>query len=127
MASQNGSTFLPEEDLLNSILNELKRASREYTTATTEASCPSIRRMFTDLASETLKMQGEMYQLIEKQKQYPAAVPYAMKADVDKQLNEMQKTSQKTREFTAQKTSGIESYSHIPNTSEHPTNVQPGH
>ncbi|MBO2943508.1 spore coat protein [Paenibacillus sp. F411] len=127
MPSQQGTSFLPEEDLLNSILNELKRTVREYTTATTEASCPAIRRMFSELTAETLQMQGDLYQLIERQKQYPASVPTAIKADVDKQLQAMQQTSQATRDFTAQRTSGLESYSHTPNVASHPTNVQPGH
>ncbi|WP_235439947.1 spore coat protein [Paenibacillus sp. DMB20] len=95
MPAQNGNTFLPEEDMLNTILNELKRTVREYTTATTESSCPDVRSMFTTLTSETLKMQGEMYQLIEQNKQYPSAVPHAMKSDVQKQLQEIQKKQSK--------------------------------
>ncbi|WP_327204766.1 spore coat protein [Paenibacillus sp. DMB20] len=123
MPAQNGNTFLPEEDMLNTILNELKRTVREYTTATTESSCPDVRSMFTTLTSETLKMQGEMYQLIEQNKQYPSAVPHAMKSDVQKQLQEIQKNNQKTREFTGQKTAGLGAYSHAPNVPEHRPNV----
>ena len=126
MPSQSGS-FLPEEDLLNTILNELKRTVREYTTATTEAACPSVRSMFSNLTAETLKMQGDMYQLIEQQKQYAAPVPHAMKHDVDKQLQEMQKTSQQTRQFISQKTSGITGASHAPNVPMHSSNVQATH
>lgn len=123
MPAQNGNTFLPEEDMLNTILNELKRTVREYTTATTESSCPTVRSMFTTLTSETLKMQGDMYQLIERNKQYPSPVPHAMKSDVDKQLQEMQKNYQKTREFTNQKTAGLGAYSHGSNVPVHRPNV----
>ena len=59
MVTPNGSSYLPEEDMLSPILGELKRAVREYTTATTEASCPEVRQMFTDLTADTLRLQGE--------------------------------------------------------------------
>lgn len=127
MPSQNGASFLPEEDLLNTILNELKRTVSEYTTATTEAACPAVRNMFSNLTVETLKMQGEMYQLIEQQKQYAAPVPQAMKSDMDKQLQEMQNTVQQTRQLIGQKTSGLAVTSHAPNVPVHPSNVQPTH
>lgn len=123
MPTSTGNTFLPEEDLLNTILNELKRTVREYTTATTESSCPSVRRMFEELTADTLKMQGEMYQLIERQKQYPSAVPHAMKSDVEKQLRQMQNSAAKTRDFISQKTASLSGGAHAPNVGQHATNV----
>ncbi|MFC7681145.1 spore coat protein [Paenibacillus sp. GCM10028914] len=125
MPSPSGNSFLPEEDLLNTILNELKRSVKEYTTATTESACQSVRTMFSNLTADTLKMQGDMYQLIEQQKQYPAPVPHAMKSEVDKQLQEVQKTSQQTRQLIQQKTSALSSMAHQVNVSQHPTNVSP--
>ncbi|WP_106766607.1 spore coat protein [Paenibacillus faecalis] len=127
MPSQNENSFLPEEDTLHTILNELKRTVSEYTTATTEAACPTVRSMFSNLTSEMLTMQGEMYQLIEQQKQYAASVPHALKSDIDSQLQQMQNTIQQTRQFTGQKTSGLAVTSHTPNVSAHPSNVHPTH
>lgn len=125
MPTTTGNTFLPEEDLLNTILNELKRTVREYTTATTESSCPSVRRMFEELTADTLKMQGEMYHLIEQQKQYPSAVPHAMKSDVEKQLRQMQNSAAKTRDFISQKVAFLSGGAHAPNVGQHATNVTP--
>ncbi|MGM1048543.1 Coat F domain-containing protein [Paenibacillus uliginis N3/975] len=127
MPSPNEGSFLPEEDLLNTILDGLKRTVSEYTTATTESACPTVRSMFSNLTAETLKMQGEMYQLIEQQNQYAAPVPHAMKSDVDKQLQEMQNTVQQTRQLISQKTSGLAPTSHAPNVPMHQSNVQPTH
>lgn len=127
MPSPSGSSFLPEEDLLNTILNELKRSVKEYTTATTESACPAVRNMFSNLTADTLKMQGDMYQLIEQQNQYAAPVPHAMKNELDKQLQEVQKTSQQTRQLISQKTSGLAVTSHQANVNQHPTNVRPSH
>lgn len=127
MPSPSGSSFLPEEDLLNTILNELKRSVKEYTTATTEAACPTVRSMFSNLTADTLKMQGDMYQLIEQQKQYAAPVPHAMKSEVDKQLQQVQQTSQQTRQLISQKTAGLAATSHQANVSQHPMNVRPSH
>ncbi|MEK3733906.1 MULTISPECIES: spore coat protein [Paenibacillus] len=125
MATQNEASFLPQEELLNFILGELKRTVREYTTATTEASCPTVRQMFTNLTMDTLKLQGEMYHLIQQQNQYSASIPHALKMDVDKQHQQAQQTVQKTRDLISQKSAGIGTFAHTPNVGEHPANVSP--
>ncbi|WP_054955937.1 spore coat protein [Paenibacillus dakarensis] len=127
MPSATGSPFLPEEDLLNTILNELKRSVKEYTTATTESSCQAVRSMFSNLTAETLQMQGDLYKLIEQQKQYPAPVPHAIRSDIDKQLQEAQNTIQQTGQLISQKTSGLPMGVHKSNVSAHPSNVTSSH
>lgn len=125
MITPNGTSYLPEEELLNSILGELKRSVREYTTATTEASCPEVRQMFMNLTWDTLKLQEEMYQLIKQQNRYSSSVLHALKTDVEKQHQQAQQSVQKTRDLISQKTAGMGTYSHMPNVSEHPANVSP--
>ena len=102
MATPNGSSFLPEEDLLSPILGELKRAVREYTTATTEATCPDVRQMFTNLTTDTLSLQGEFFNMMKQQNMYTAGT-HALKYDVDKQHKQAQQSVQKTRETINQK------------------------
>ncbi|MDO7907397.1 spore coat protein [Paenibacillus sp. JX-17] len=97
----NGS-FMPEEDLLYTILADLKRTVREYTTATTESSCPAVRKLFTDLTGDTLRLQGELYQLMQQNGQYSTASK-ALRQELDKQLQSAQQTQQKVRSFVQQK------------------------
>ncbi|WP_055110282.1 spore coat protein [Paenibacillus ihumii] len=96
--------LLPEEDLLNFILADLKRTVREYTTATTESSCPSVRQMFTQLTDSTLQLQGQLYQLMSSQNMY-SAPSKASRTEIDKKLQEAQQTQQKLQQFTQQRTS----------------------
>lgn len=124
MATTNGSSFLPDEDMLDPILGELKRAVREYTTATTESSCPVVRQMFTDLTADTLKLQGEFYTMMKQQNMYTSG-PYALKYDVDKQHKQAQQSIQKAHDTINQKTAGMGSFSHSPNVANHATNVSP--
>lgn len=124
MITPNGSSYLPEEDMLSLILGELKRAVREYTTATTEASCPDVRQMFTDLTADTLKLQGEFFNMMKQQNMYTAP-RHALKYDVDKQYKQAQQSQQKTRETINQKTSGMGAFAHHPNVAPHTTNVAP--
>ncbi|SEK84020.1 phosphoenolpyruvate-dependent sugar phosphotransferase system, EIIA 1 [Paenibacillus sp. cl141a] len=124
MATPNGSSFLPEEDLLSPILGELKRAVREYTTAATEATCPDVRQMFTHLTTDTLSLQGEFFNMMKQQNMYTAGT-HALKYDVDKQHKQAQQSVQKTRETINQKTSSMGAYAHNPNVEPHATNVSP--
>lgn len=96
--------LLPEEDLLNFILADLKRTVREYTTATTESSCPSVRQMFTQLTDSTLQLQGQLYQLMSSQNMY-SAPSKASRTEIGKKLQEAQQTQQKLQQFTQQRTS----------------------
>ncbi|WP_028546052.1 spore coat protein [Paenibacillus taiwanensis] len=102
MYSNPSSSFMPEEDLLYTILADLKRTVGEYTTATTESSCPAVRQMFTDLTNSTLKMQGELYTLMSQLNMYSTASP-ALRQEVQKQLQQSQQSQQKLQHFVQQK------------------------
>lgn len=101
----NGSQqnqFMQEEDLLYTILADLKRTSREYTTGVTEAACPVVRQMFTDLTHSTLTMQGQLFTLMEKNNMYSVASP-ALRQELDKQLKDNQQLQMKCNQFVQQK------------------------
>ncbi|OBY78821.1 coat protein F [Paenibacillus sp. KS1] len=101
----NGSQqnqFMQEEDLLYTILADLKRTSREYTTGVTEAACPVVRQMFTDLTHSTLTMQGQLFTLMEKNNMYSVASP-ALRQELDKQLKDNQQLQMKSNQFVQQK------------------------
>ncbi|MCD9024215.1 spore coat protein [Cohnella silvisoli] len=94
-------TSLPEGDMAYTILSDLKRVTREYTTAATESVCPEIRQMFTELLNNTLTMQGELYDAMQQNNMYNASSP-ALKQELDKQLKQYQQTQQKTNQFVQQ-------------------------
>lgn len=102
------ANLLPEEDLLNFILADLKRTVREYTTATTESACPSVRQMFTQLTDSTLQLQGQLFQLLSSQNMYTAPSK-AIRTEVDKKLQEAQQTQQQLQQFTQQRTAQMSS------------------
>ncbi|MCJ8013339.1 spore coat protein [Paenibacillus sp. KQZ6P-2] len=104
--NQSNSAFMQDEDLLYTILSDLKRTVREYTTATTEASCPTVRQMFTQMTNDTLRMQGDLYNLMKQMNMYSTSSP-ALRQDVDKQIQDARNTQQKCRQFVQQKTSGM--------------------
>ncbi|MBE9912588.1 spore coat protein [Paenibacillus donghaensis] len=104
--NQNNSAFMQDEDLLYTILADLKRTVREYTTATTESACPTVRQMFTQLTDDTLRMQGELYNLMSQLNMYSTS-SQALRQDLDKQLKDAQNTQQQTRQFVQQKTSSM--------------------
>lgn len=98
---QNNQTMLPQEDMAYTILSDLKRVTREYATAATESSCPSIRSLFTNLLNSTLKMQGDLFQTMQHANMYSTASP-ALRQEIDKQLKQNQQTKQKTEQFLQQ-------------------------
>ncbi|UHA72328.1 spore coat protein [Paenibacillus sp. 481] len=102
MPQGQGQGFMPEGDLLYTILADLKRTSREYTTAVTEAACPVVRQMFTDLTHSTLQLQGELFYLMEQNNMYSVSSG-ALQQEVTKQLQQNQQTLQKTQQFLQQK------------------------
>lgn len=112
MNAQSNSTFMAEEDLLTTILCDLKRTVREYTTATTESACPMVRQMFTNLTTDTLRLQGELFQLMKQQNQY-AVSSKVLRQELDKQLQQSQKTQQQSRQFVQQKLSGYGQSQHM--------------
>ncbi|THF76078.1 spore coat protein [Cohnella fermenti] len=96
--------FMPDEDLAYTVLSDLKRVTREYATAATEAVCPTVRQHFTQLLNTTLAMQGELYNAMSQQKMYNTASP-ALRQEIDKQFKEYQQTQQKTNQFVQQRKS----------------------
>ncbi|MNJ35241.1 Coat F domain protein [compost metagenome] len=106
----NQMDLLPQEDLLNTILADLKRTVREYTTATTESACPTVRQMFNQLTDDTLKLQGQLFQVMSQNNMYtmPAKAP---RTELDKEVQCAQDTIQKTGQFIQQRaTMGAGSY-----------------
>lgn len=104
MYASSSQPFLPDEDLAYTVLADLKRVTREYATAATESSCPSVRQHFTQLMNTSLAMQGELYTAMSQQKMYNAASP-ALRQEIDKQLKSYQQTQQKTNQFVQQRKS----------------------
>lgn len=96
---------LPDEDLAYTVLSDLKRVVREYATAATEASCPEIRAMFTQLLNSTLKLQGDLFQTMKSLNMYNTSSP-ALRQDLDKQTKGYQQTQQKTSQFLQQRLGG---------------------
>jgi spore coat protein CotF len=98
----NHSAIMPDGDLAYTILSDLKRVTREYATAATESSCQNVRQMFTNLMDNTLRMQGELYTIMQSNNMYNASSP-ALRQEVDKQIKSYQQTQQKTNQFLQQK------------------------
>ncbi|MBM7566218.1 spore coat protein [Paenibacillus sacheonensis] len=97
----NSQLNLPEEDIANTILADLKRVTREYATAATESVCPQIRQMFTNLLNETLAMQGDLYTTLKQANLYNASSP-VLQQEIDKQVAQYKQTQQKTSQFAQQ-------------------------
>jgi Spore coat protein len=96
---------LPDEDLAYTVLSDLKRVVREYATAATESTCPEVRQMFTHLLNSTLKLQGNLFQVMQSQNMYSTASS-ALRQEIDKQTKEYQQTQQKTTQFLQQRMGG---------------------
>lgn len=125
MNNQLQNDMLPQDDLLKIVLADLRRTSREYTTATTESSCPAIRSLFSELTDSTLKLQGELYKLMEEQQIYtkPAG---ASRKEVDKNLQEAEKACKQAKQFASQHQSNLGSMAaHMSNVSAHQVNTRP--
>ncbi|MCR8843814.1 spore coat protein [Paenibacillus sp. SC116] len=94
--------FLPDKDLLYTILADLKRTVSEYTTAATEANCVAVRQLFTDLTNRTLTLQGNLYYFMSQHNMYETPSPVQQK-EVQKQLQSSQKMLQQTSQLVKQK------------------------
>ncbi len=123
MNPQTSAGQLPQDDLLKIILADLRRTVREYTTATTESSCPSIRRMFAELTDSTLRLQGDLYTLLERHQVYSAPAG-ATRQEIDQKIKEAEKTHQKVHQFVQQHAFQSNPYLHPANVPYHQTNVQ---
>lgn len=121
MYTQNGQ-FMADEDLLTMILDDLKRTVREYTTAATESNCQTVRRVFTDLTLDTLRIQGDLYNQMSQMGFYKAP-DKALRQAVDKQIQSAQQIQQKSQQFVQQKMNGTGDFRQAPNVPQHQPNV----
>lgn len=123
MNNQNNATFMPDKDLLYTIVADLKRTSREYLTAATESNCSSVRQMFTNLTNDTLRLQGEVFTLMQQQTQYdvPSKAP---QSEIDKQVQASQKAQQESRQFVSQKTGNNMQNGYIANVQQQPSHTE---
>jgi spore coat protein CotF len=94
-------SVLKDEDLLYIILADLKRVGREYTTATTESNCETVRSVFQDLTLDTLKLQGELYQFMAQYGMYDASSP-TVHPEIQSQITTCTDTLQKTNQLVTQ-------------------------
>lgn len=112
---------MQEQDLLSSILANLRRTAREYTTATTEAACPAVRQMFMELTNDTLRLQGELFNLMQQNNMYSASSK-ALRHDIDKQIQSAHQAQRKCQQFVQEKSTHSATYNHAPNVPQHPAN-----
>ncbi|MFD0588451.1 spore coat protein [Paenibacillus sp. GCM10027627] len=106
MSNQQNQAILTEEDLASTVLSDLKRVVREYATAATESTCPDIRQLFTKLLDNTLKAQGQLFQVMQQNNMYNTASP-ALRQELDKQAQQYKQTAQKTKQTLQQKLGGF--------------------
>lgn len=97
----NQTPVIPEKDLVYSILANEKRVGTEYTTATMESNCPTVRQMFTELLNDTLQIQGQLYQFMSNQGWYNTSSP-ALQREVQKQITQYGQFQQQTQQFLQQ-------------------------
>nr|WP_245252291.1 spore coat protein [Paenibacillus sediminis] len=110
--------------MLYTILADLKRTVREYTTAATEANCQSVRQTFNNLIQDTMRIQGDLYQLMTNANMYTAASP-ALRQEIDKQLRDAQNTQMQCHQLVMQKTGNLYLGQPYPSVSVHHPNVPP--
>ncbi|WP_282935295.1 spore coat protein [Paenibacillus sp. RC67] len=97
-SGQSHQAALPEKDMLFTILCDLKRTCREYTTAATEANCMEVRQLFTSLLHSSLQMQANVYQLMSQQYMYNTSSA-ALRQDIERQIRKHQQEEQQTNHF----------------------------
>ncbi|EOR20131.1 spore coat protein [Niallia alba] len=93
--------IIGDQDIVYSYLADLKRASREYTTAVTESNCPEVRKVFEQLLQNTLSMQEQTYQLMAQQGWYNTSSP-VLSAEINKQITTYTQTQTQTNQLIQQ-------------------------
>ncbi len=93
--------ILSDEDLLYTILADLKRTSREYTTATTESNCPVVRQHFQSLTQNSLTLQGKLYDFMSQNGFYSTPSP-TLASSITKQMTEYEQTQMQTNQLIQQ-------------------------
>ncbi|WP_240418607.1 spore coat protein [Paenibacillus periandrae] len=100
---------LPEREMLLTILCELKRTSREYTTAVMESNCSAIRQTLTSLLSSTLESQAKVYGYMKQHNMYKASSP-VLRQEIDKKIREHQQSQQEQSQFVQSRLQGRQPY-----------------
>ena len=93
--------IIGDQDIVYSYLADLKRASREYTTAVTESNCPEVRKVFEQLLQNTLSMQEQTYQLMAQQGWYNTSSP-VLSAEINKHITTYTQTQTQTNQLIQQ-------------------------
>ncbi|MGM9988162.1 MAG: spore coat protein [Bacillaceae bacterium] len=93
--------ILSDEDLLYTILANLKRTSGEYATATTESNCPVVRQQFLTLTQSSLGLQGKLYNFMAQHGMYSTSAP-TLESDITKQITEYTQTQTQTNQLVQQ-------------------------
>ncbi|MDP9727225.1 MULTISPECIES: spore coat protein [Alicyclobacillus] len=99
--SMAANSWMEDQDLAYTVLADLKRVCREYTTAATESNCPAVRQMFVSLLNDSLQLQAELYHLMQQQGWYNTSSP-AIRSELDKQVQQYRQSEQKTRQWAQQ-------------------------
>ncbi len=117
----NNQSILTEEDLASTVLCDLKRVVREYATAATESTCPTIRQMFTDLTNKALTMQGQLFTAMEQANMYQTSAG-APKQEITKQIQSYKSTNEKTKTWLSGVQQGNQMQNNIQNQSQNMNN-----
>ncbi|MDF2653066.1 MAG: Coat domain protein [Paenibacillus sp.] len=98
---QQHQAIMQDQDLLYTVLCDLKRTAREYTTAATESNCATVRTTFKNLLNQTLQQQEQLYEFMKQQNMYNTSSP-ALKQEIDKQIKQYQQDLNQTNQFVQQ-------------------------
>ncbi|MDP5275936.1 spore coat protein [Chengkuizengella axinellae] len=91
---------LPDKDMANIVLSELKRMSREYTTACLEAANPMVHQTFNQLLQKSLADQMQLFQLMNQQGMYN--VTAAPTQEIQKEQQKFRQCGFETQQFMQQ-------------------------
>lgn len=101
MTGSNQSVILTEQDLANTLLCDLKRVVREYATAATEATCPDVRAMYTQLLNTALTSQGNLFYAMKASQIYEQPL-LASQQTIKQQVDAFKQTEQQLNTFLSQ-------------------------
>ncbi|MFS1514718.1 spore coat protein [Chengkuizengella sp. SCS-71B] len=109
MSQQMGQQHvaLPDKDMANLALSELKRMAREYTTACLESANPMVHQNFNQLLQKTLADQAQLFQIMSQQGMYNAT-PASMQ-EIEKEQQKFNQCGYETQQFMQQYLGGGQS------------------
>ncbi|NDI36472.1 spore coat protein [Chengkuizengella sediminis] len=91
---------LPDKDMANLVLSELKRMAREYTTACLESANPMVHQNFNQLLQKTLADQAQLFQIMSQQGMYN--VTPAPMQEIQKEQQKFNQCGYETQQFMQQ-------------------------